>query len=78
MSHNNFTIEYYKSNDGFCKRRIKPENSKLENPIINGKIMSCKDMWNHIRCREDPYPNAYFEDETGVLMIKNVEFITKG
>ncbi len=53
-------------------RRLKPEHSKLPNPA-----MTCKEMWNHIRCREDPYPNAYFEDETGRLVIKLVEFEPK-
>lgn len=66
-------------------RRLKPEHSRLLNPLVQVpepsphalKAMSCKEMWNHIRCREDPYPNAYFEDETGKLIIKHVEFQPK-
>ena len=54
-------------------KRLKPESSQFH--IQNG--YTCKEMWNFIRCREDPYPNAYFEDETGKLIIKHVEFIPK-
>lgn len=71
-------------------RRLKPEHSRLPNPgnpmqgsILADKLvgevkpMTCKELWDHIRCREDPYPNAYFEDETGKLVIKRVEFEPK-
>jgi methionyl-tRNA formyltransferase len=59
-------------------RRLKPEHSRINNPVNSlGKHLSCEELWNHIRCREDPYPNAYFEDETGKLVIKHVEFIPK-
>lgn len=72
-------------------RRLKPIDSKLPNPVVYheteqpftipavhiDKKITCKEMWDHIRCREDPYPNAYFEDETGTLIIKHVEFIPK-
>lgn len=63
-------------------RRLKPEHSKLRNPIgsLDGcllKPLTCKEMWDFIRCREDPYPNVYFEDETGRLVIKRVEFEPK-
>lgn len=54
-------------------RRLKPEHSQISNPLN----ATCKEMWNAIRCREDPYPNAYFEDETGRLTIKWVEFEPK-
>jgi methionyl-tRNA formyltransferase len=53
--------------------RCKPEHSKLTLPSNT----TCTELWNFIRCREDPYPNAYFEDDTGVLVIKQVEFIKK-
>lgn len=63
-------------------RRLKPADSLLLNPSAYDsrgelKPMTCEEMWNHIRCREDPYPNAYFEDETGRLVIRHVEFIPK-
>ena len=62
-------------------RRLRPEDSMLPNPCfpekMGGKKMSCVEMWNFIRCREDPYPNVFFEDETGKLVIKHVEFTIK-
>ena len=58
-------------------RRLKPEHSKLPLPDDGNGNMTCEELWNFIRCREDPYPNAYFEDETGRLVIKLVEFIPK-
>jgi len=30
-----------------------------------------------MRCREDPYPNAFIEDKTGRLLFKKVDFIAK-
>jgi hypothetical protein len=62
-------------------RRLKPADSMLPNTAfpakLGGKKMSCLEMWNFIRCREDPYPNVFFEDETGKLVIKHVEFTPK-
>lgn len=49
-------------------KRLKPEQSQLNHQ------MTCEELWDNIRCREDPYPNAYFEDETGRLIVKWVEF----
>jgi methionyl-tRNA formyltransferase len=73
-------------------KRLKPEHSRLPMPVEISKTipddygnvdeiierkLTCQEMWDHIRCREDPYPNAYFEDETGKLIIKRVEFEPK-
>ena len=66
-------------------RRLKPADSQLQNLMLDASVgeffeertMTCKEMWNHIRCRENPYPNAYFEDETGRLTIVKVEFEPK-
>jgi len=72
--------------EGIKVKRLKPEHSKLPNPMrpvpsqpypVAIEAMTCKELWNHIRCREDPYPNAYFEDATGKLIIKQVEFEPK-
>lgn len=87
---NTFTKQSGKSKQ---VRRLKPEHSKLPLPAetvlgewdtefvkpddVVTKKYTCKEMWNFIRCREDPYPNAYFEDETGRLVIKVVEFEEK-
>jgi len=68
--------------EGKKVKRLKPEQSQLPNPggiasPFDEWKMTCKEMWDAIRCREEPYPNAYFEDETGRLTIKRVEFEPK-
>lgn len=67
---------------GKSVKRLKPADSQLPNPIRFDQFneeheMTCKELWDFIRCREDPYPNAYFEDDTGKLIIKWVEFEPK-
>lgn len=61
--------------EGFVKKRLKPEHSKITPAHLSG--LTCKQLYDFIRCREDPYPNAYLEDETGKLLIKLVEFEPK-
>jgi methionyl-tRNA formyltransferase len=66
-------------------RRLKPEDSRLplirrqsdDAVVANAPEMTCRELWDFIRCREDPYPNAFFEDQTGRLVIKRVEFLPK-
>lgn len=60
---------------GFTRRRLKPEDSKLS--IEKIQTMSCKTLYDFIRCREDPYPNVFIEDESGTLFFKVVEFVSK-
>ena len=60
---------------GFVRRRLKPEHSKITSSHLSG--LTCKQLYDFIRCREDPYPNAYLEDETGRLLIKLAEFEPK-
>jgi len=57
------------------RRRIKPEASRLDKEQL--QRMSCRQLWDAIRCREDPYPNVFMEDDTGRLVIKRVEFEPK-
>lgn len=57
------------------RKRLKPGDSLLSKGSIAS--MSCRQLWDVIRCREDPYPNVYLEDETGRLVIKRVEFEPK-
>jgi len=57
---------------GFRRTRLKPEDSRLS--PSNVSTMNCRQLWNLIRCREDPYPNVYLEDETGRLILSRVEF----
>ena len=54
-------------------RRLKPESSHLK----DFRRMTAQNLYDTIRCREDPYPNAYIEDETGRLIFKRVEFIQR-
>jgi methionyl-tRNA formyltransferase len=61
-------------------KRLRPEDSdvtwRLQCHEHAGSHLPfrVRDLWDHVRCREDPYPNAYVEDETGRLMFKRVEF----
>ena len=54
------------------RKRLKPEESELT--MEKFSTMSAKDLYNFIRCREDPYPNVFVQDETGRLLFKSVEF----
>lgn len=56
-----------------AKKRFRPEHSRLEKSEISK--MNCIELYNFIRCKEDPYPNAFIEDETGTLIFKRTEFI---
>lgn len=55
-------------------RRLKPEQSKITSVIVENQRLTARQLWDFIRCREDPYPNAYYEDETGKICFKVVEF----
>lgn len=57
------------------RRRIKPEASRLSREQLSQ--LTCRQLWDVIRCREDPYPNVYLEDDTGRLVIKRAEFESK-
>lgn len=54
------------------RKRFRPEYSMIPRSTLASA--SCRELWNVIRCREDPYPNAYLEDETGRLLLTRVEF----
>jgi methionyl-tRNA formyltransferase len=54
------------------RKRLKPSDSELTLEKI--KTMSCKKIYDFIRCREDPYPNVFMEDETGKIFFKRVGF----
>jgi methionyl-tRNA formyltransferase len=53
-------------------KRLKPNQSKLTKKLFNN--MTVKEIYNFIRCRTDPYPNVYLEDNTGRLYFKKVRF----
>ena len=65
ITQNNKSIQNYK--------RLKPEDSNLSNKLINKT--TCENLYNLIRCRTEPYPNAFIKDETGTLYFDNVRFI---
>jgi len=60
--------------EGKSCRRLKPKDSKID---FKFSEMTAKEMYDFIRCREDPYPNVYLEDETGILYFKKVDFVEK-
>jgi methionyl-tRNA formyltransferase len=57
---------------GFSRKRIKPEASQLSLDL--GEV-TVKQLWDEIRCREDPYPNAFVKDATGTLYFEHVRFV---
>ena len=56
------------------KARI-PSDSKLSLETFNK--MNTEELYNFIRCLEDPYPNAFIEDEVGTISFKKVAFKKK-
>ncbi len=61
-------IETYIKHTDPPRKRLKPEDGEVKCGH------TAKDLYNMIRCREDPYPNVYIKDSTGTLLIKRVEF----
>jgi len=58
-----------------ARKRLKPSDSRLTSTLL--ERMSCEELYNFIRCREDPYPNVYIEDDAGKLLIKRAVYIKK-
>src|SRR5581483_9154885 len=58
--------------DGFRRARLRPEDGRLR--AADFAALTCAQLYDRIRAREDPYPNAYLEDETGTLRFRRVEF----
>lgn len=56
-------------------KRFKREDSRLEIDLPNG--ITARDLYNQIRCRQTPYPNAFIEDSSGTLRFIDVEFTGK-
>ena len=55
-----------------CFKRIKPEDSELTKKMF--QELSSKEIFDLIRCREDPYPNCFIKDSSGKLIFKFCEF----
>ena len=56
-------------------RRV-PEQSRLTRSDLGS--LSTRELYDRIRCLEDPYPNAYIEDEHGRLYFQRVRFKANG
>ncbi len=54
------------------KKRLQPKDSKIERKEFERH--DTKKLYNLIRCREEPYPNVYIEDEKGRLYFSKVRF----
>lgn len=65
-------IKYQSNTITKTYKRLKPKESEITHLKLLG--MSAKELYNFIRCKTDPYPNAFIEDETGRLYIKAVSF----
>jgi methionyl-tRNA formyltransferase len=57
------------------RKRLTEQDGNLSVEDFNQ--MSALELYNFMRCREDPYPNAYFEDNTGRLWFSGVKFQQK-
>ena len=57
------------------KKRLSPEDSRLKKSDFRDK--NTKELYNLMRCREDPYPNVFIEDDVGILKFKQVSFEKK-
>ena len=53
-------------------KRIKPKYSELTSDKISK--MTCKELYNFIRCRTDPYPNVFIKDNIGILKFNDIDF----
>ena len=53
----------------------KPEDSKLTKAMFTS--MTTSQLYDFMRGLEDPYPNAYLEDEDGMLYFCKVQYKTK-
>lgn len=53
-------------------RRLRPEHSELTRDVFGS--LTARQLYDFIRCREDPYPNVFIKDHTGCLKIKLVDF----
>ena len=59
------------------RKRLQPHESNLidnlEKLLLSDDV-SVKNIYNFIRCKTNPYPNAFIEDETGKLYFEKVKF----
>lgn len=53
---------------------VRPKRNPSDSEIKDISRMTARQIYDFIRCLEDPYPNAFIKDETGTVYFKNVEF----
>ena len=69
-------IKYKKwSKEKIIRKKRLPKDSLITTNDLKKKNL--RSIYNKIRCLGDPYPNAYFEDKSGVLLLKQVRFEKK-
>jgi methionyl-tRNA formyltransferase len=61
------------SNDHKIFKRLQHKDGIMDKELYNK--MTARQIYNFIRCREDPYPNTYYQDNTGTVLFKMVDFI---
>lgn len=54
------------------RKRLKPEHSIITKEMFQS--MTARELYNFIRCKENPYPNACFTDETGTVYFTSTSF----
>jgi methionyl-tRNA formyltransferase len=57
------------------RKRLTEKDGELT--IEKMQKMSALDLYNFIRCRMNPYPNAYLEDDSGRIYFLEADFDTK-
>jgi len=68
-------IEYIKLQKGKMiknRKRLTEKDGELTTEKLSQ--MSALELYNFIRCRVYPYPNAYIEDDSGKIYFSNVNF----
>jgi methionyl-tRNA formyltransferase len=75
LKYPNIKLEKQKLEDSLVKKRLRPDSSKIEKHDLSK--LTCNKLYDMIRCREDPYPNAFIEDDTGKLYFSRVTFEPK-
>lgn len=55
--------------------RRTPSMSRITKEEVNK--LTTKELYDRLRCLEDPYPNGYLEDDHGILYVERVRFKAK-
>jgi len=54
------------------RKRLNASSGQITKKLIDE--LTAKQLFDFIRCRENPYPNAFIHDETGTLYFSHVTF----